>query len=92
MVERRDDGAIDHGPTRWQRLRADVRKAGPMLAAFHRSTRPHGTASQRTLGALAERDRAELAEKWADEVAEAALEGNPKRAGYIEHMTRRVLG
>lgn len=91
MVERRDDGAIDHGPTRWQRLRDDIRAAGPALARYRRGG-SYGTASQRALGALAERDRDELAEKWADEAAEAAVAGNPQRAGYIEHMTRRVLG
>lgn len=33
-----------------------------------------------------------LAEKWRDEASEAAIQGKPERAGYIEHMIERLLG
>lgn len=62
--------------------------AAEMFRVFIRANSPAG----RALRAAEQRDRDELAEKWADEAAAAAVEGNPQRAGYIEHMARRVLG
>jgi hypothetical protein len=39
----------------------------------------------------AQRDTERLREQWQDEASEAALAGRPERAGYIEHMARRLL-
>ena len=37
-----------------------------------------------------EDDLEELKDRWADEISEAALAGNPQRAGYIEWMIGRI--
>ncbi len=39
---------------------------------------------------MAADDLQQLREKWDDEASEAAMEGNPYRAGYIEHMLERL--
>lgn len=40
---------------------------------------------------LARRDVEQMRDRWQDEAAEAALAGNPQRAGYLEHLSARVI-
>ena len=46
--------------------------------------------TNQALIAAAQRDAQALAEKWQDEASEAAIVGNPARAGYIEWWIGRL--
>lgn len=50
----------------------------------------HGRTNQILIRA-ADRDMAQLAERWYDEASEFAVANNPQRAGYIEYMTAKLL-
>lgn len=36
-------------------------------------------------------DMETLIDEWLEEASQAAVEGNPEKAGYIHHMAKRVL-
>jgi phage shock protein A len=56
----------------------------PFIVGFYART------NQRLI-ARVRREAEETRERWQDEAREAALAGRPGRAGYIEHMTGRLL-
>jgi hypothetical protein len=55
----------------------------PLSPGFYTQTNRH-------LLDAARRDNLALADKWQDEASEAAVEGNPQRAGYIEWWIGRL--
>jgi hypothetical protein len=77
--------------TAWERLHDAVADAAPNLGRFYRQARPIGFA-ERVFALAAQRDLAEAYEDAQEQASEVALAGNPRRADYIEHMARRLIG
>lgn len=76
---------------RWKELQEFV--AQPALASFFgQNVTGVRVNVEATLGRKHHQDFTEMIDRWMDEASQAALDGRPERARYIDYMARRATG